>query len=115
MIRQPPRSTRTDTLFPYTTLFRSDQDALGRRGLHLPQPARLRRWHRLRAAPRRPRPRRAAPRLEARRVLAAPAAPRGGDEQRGPRDLHAAGVEAPRLGRGRLRVPLVVQDRKSVV
>src|SRR3546814_19068419 len=27
MIRRPPRSTRTDTLFPYTTLFRS---ALGR-------------------------------------------------------------------------------------
>src|SRR3546814_19508601 len=28
MIRRPPRSTRTDTLFPYTTLFRShiDQD-----------------------------------------------------------------------------------------
>src|SRR3546814_1203197 len=25
MIRRPPRSTRTDTLFPYTTLFRSDQ------------------------------------------------------------------------------------------
>src|SRR3546814_6876726 len=25
MIRLPPRSTRTDTLFPYTTLFRSDQ------------------------------------------------------------------------------------------
>src|SRR3546814_15750312 len=25
MIRQPPRSTRTDTLFPYTTLFRSEQ------------------------------------------------------------------------------------------
>src|SRR3546814_13597494 len=24
MIRQPPRSTRTDTLFPYTTLFRSN-------------------------------------------------------------------------------------------
>src|SRR3546814_6717799 len=24
MIRPPPRSTRTDTLFPYTTLFRSD-------------------------------------------------------------------------------------------
>src|SRR3546814_4133100 len=24
MIRLPPRSTRTDTLFPYTTLFRSD-------------------------------------------------------------------------------------------
>src|SRR3546814_5881703 len=27
MIRRPPRSTRTDTLFPYTTLFRSDQVA----------------------------------------------------------------------------------------
>src|SRR3546814_4797912 len=25
MIRQPPRSTRTDTLFPYTTLFRSPE------------------------------------------------------------------------------------------
>src|SRR3546814_7754095 len=25
MIRRPPRSTRTDTLFPYTTLFRSNQ------------------------------------------------------------------------------------------
>src|SRR3546814_7325737 len=27
MIRRPPRATRTDTLFPYTTLFRSPQDA----------------------------------------------------------------------------------------
>src|SRR3546814_9720418 len=27
MIRRPPRSTRTDTLFPYTTLFRSDVHA----------------------------------------------------------------------------------------
>src|SRR3546814_4345412 len=26
MIRRPPRSTRTDTLFPYTTLFRSNPD-----------------------------------------------------------------------------------------
>src|SRR3546814_8824186 len=26
MIRRPPRSTRTDTLFPYTTLFRSPQN-----------------------------------------------------------------------------------------
>src|SRR3546814_10195978 len=30
MLRRPPRSTRTDTLFPYTTLFRST----GRRGFH---------------------------------------------------------------------------------
>src|SRR3546814_19998603 len=29
MLRQPPRSTRTDTLFPYTTLFRSDGGAAG--------------------------------------------------------------------------------------
>src|SRR3546814_8846746 len=27
MIRRPPRSTRTDTLFPYTTLFRSADTA----------------------------------------------------------------------------------------
>src|SRR3546814_3007331 len=27
MIRRPPRSTRTDTLFPYTTLFRSRRDS----------------------------------------------------------------------------------------
>src|SRR3546814_3851409 len=43
MIRRPPRSTRTDTLFPYTTLFRSlghllarqVGDRIGRRDLHL--------------------------------------------------------------------------------
>src|SRR3546814_1454030 len=34
MIRRPPRSTRTDTLFPYTTLFRSCPDAL----IHLAWP-----------------------------------------------------------------------------
>src|SRR3546814_6112502 len=35
MIRRPPRATRTDTLFPYTTLFRSRvaAAALRRRGL----------------------------------------------------------------------------------
>src|SRR3546814_5884827 len=32
MIRRPPRSTRTDTLFPYTTLFRSNR---------YPRPARV--------------------------------------------------------------------------
>src|SRR3546814_7511246 len=31
MIRRPPRSTRTDTLFPYTTLFRSGRGGLGPR------------------------------------------------------------------------------------
>src|SRR3546814_10861061 len=32
-IRRPPRSTRTDTLFPYTTLFRSPLDASVQQGL----------------------------------------------------------------------------------
>src|SRR3546814_16316920 len=43
MIRRPPRSTRTDTLFPYTTLFRSERAAhpaaaqgLPRCAFHLP-------------------------------------------------------------------------------
>src|SRR3546814_5393477 len=31
MIRRPPRSTRTDTLFPYTTLFRSRSRPTGHR------------------------------------------------------------------------------------
>src|SRR3546814_16487394 len=38
MIRRPPRSTRTDTLFPYTTLFRSfaeQHDVLAARGERL--------------------------------------------------------------------------------
>src|SRR3546814_8229661 len=32
MIRRPPRSTRTDTLFPYTTLFRSFRPSEAARG-----------------------------------------------------------------------------------
>src|SRR3546814_19629611 len=50
MIRRPPRSTRTDTLFPYTTLFRSPGG-----GLHLRRPAgdRLRYRRLCRAQPRR--------------------------------------------------------------
>src|SRR3546814_4672227 len=33
MIRRPPRSTRTDTLFPYTTLFRSQSETRAVRDL----------------------------------------------------------------------------------
>src|SRR3546814_8683828 len=43
MIRRPPRSTRTDTLFPYTTLFRSSSRrpaSVGPLSGHRPQPAR---------------------------------------------------------------------------
>src|SRR3546814_13990869 len=51
MLRRPPRSTRTDTLFPYTTLFRSHGRAVlqahGRRG---PRPV-IARPLRLRALP----------------------------------------------------------------
>src|SRR3546814_8489300 len=36
MIRRPPRSTRTDTLFPYTTLFRSARELAARLGLRGP-------------------------------------------------------------------------------
>src|SRR3546814_1505383 len=35
MIRRPPRSTRTDTLFPYTTLFRSSFLSRSRRRIQL--------------------------------------------------------------------------------
>src|SRR3546814_15376762 len=35
MIRRPPRSTRTDTLCPYTTLFRSQLEALAEEGLEI--------------------------------------------------------------------------------
>src|SRR3546814_13597727 len=37
MIRRPPRSTRTDTLFPYTTLFRSSVYAT----VYLPVPSEM--------------------------------------------------------------------------
>src|SRR3546814_14260318 len=38
MIRRPPRSTRTDTLFPYTTLFRSRGGTRLRNGIRLTPP-----------------------------------------------------------------------------
>src|SRR3546814_8309000 len=43
MIRRPPGSTRTDTLFPYTTLFRSDACARRRRTADRAWPPRRRR------------------------------------------------------------------------
>src|SRR3546814_3711078 len=38
MIRRPPRSTRTDTLFPYTTLFRSSPSLRDREDLNFRSP-----------------------------------------------------------------------------
>src|SRR3546814_7083659 len=54
MIRRPPRSTRTDTLFPYTTLFRSsDPCASGQTQSWPPADQQLMRQRRaLRIAPR---------------------------------------------------------------
>src|SRR3546814_4387623 len=52
MIRRPPRSTRTDTLFPSTTLFRSATDQLsasggiGRKSDAVPARAYIREWRR---------------------------------------------------------------------
>src|SRR3546814_20882429 len=57
MIRRPPRSTRTDTLFPYTTLFRSarphgqsrteaDRESAGDAGVDCGQAEGQRRLHR---------------------------------------------------------------------
>src|SRR3546814_3156533 len=40
MIRRPPRSTRTDTLFPYTTLFRSRRAGFARSRWHRARPSR---------------------------------------------------------------------------
>src|SRR3546814_13646078 len=51
MIRRPPRSTRTDTLFPYTTLFRSMHLIVDVVTEAVPlDDASVRRPHRLRAA-----------------------------------------------------------------
>src|SRR3546814_7539912 len=56
MIRRPPRSTRTDTLFPYTTLFRShgggDRHQHGKR--HQPRNRVLKQRHHPRGEQRRP-------------------------------------------------------------
>src|SRR3546814_14297694 len=40
MIRRPPRFTRTDTLFPYTTLFRSDGELEKAIAATIPEPER---------------------------------------------------------------------------
>src|SRR3546814_1115605 len=49
MIRRPPRSTRTDTLFPYTTLFRSSCSGARcpRQGGQVVDWRRAPKWHRL--------------------------------------------------------------------
>src|SRR3546814_20063213 len=116
MIRLPPRSTRTDTLFPYTTLFRSVRAlAFGRLAAVVAKPdadvpARGGRTDR-----RCPRHRRLWPARRARPVAGAGADRDGGpplrlhaatqgDVRRGPRDADRCAA------RGAVR-----RDRKSVV
>src|SRR3546814_3023470 len=76
MIRRPPRSTLTDTLFPYTTLFRSEHLSARSHGGGLPRAARR---ARARAAPRLRRAHeRGAGRVHARRLRPRPPADAGG-------------------------------------
>src|SRR3546814_17245890 len=69
MIRRPPRSTRTDTLFPYTTLFRSGEVERADLDERQPRQDRALDWHLLHRHP--------------------PAARRGDAAQEPPRHLRA--------------------------
>src|SRR3546814_15537269 len=110
MLRRPPRSTRTDTPFPYTTLFRSHESLLLQR-LERPDPV-LRQAHRrpleLPAVRRHARPARAAGRAFRGAALGARATGRRQRRGRGPGDrpalrlarlgaAHVAGSERPAL------------------
>src|SRR3546814_13753733 len=86
MIRRPPRSTRTDTLFPYTTLFRSLQPV--EPGPHIGRPA---------APAGRPRARRDLAQLVGQHVRPEPLVPR----------------PQPALDRGQPGTAVAERDRKS--
>src|SRR3546814_12281260 len=101
MIRRPPRSTRTDTLFPYTTLFRSPdprQPGLSRIALGAGQERdRLSRRNRARPARLSPRvtrrPDRDRVRLAGARRAAAPGElRRASDRERVGKDVSTSGV-----------------------
>src|SRR3546814_14819509 len=103
MIRRPPRSTRTDTLVPYTTLFRSGAPRA------FPTAARIARARREDSNERRPQQ---PPRLDRQLRLGLGRLPPSGPFRgRQPDQLHLSGrgpAGARRHGRG-------LQDRKSVV
>src|SRR6056297_1154569 len=92
MIRRPPRSTRTDTLFPYTTLFRS-RDAPGGDGPSGGGRRRLRPGRRGALRQPRLRPRLGLPAGQGRRTAALP---RGAGAV--PRGLRAVGRVGPPRG-----------------
>src|SRR3546814_11821035 len=89
MLRRPPRSTRTDTLFPYTTLFRSREDL--RRAL-------FRALRAERAGRRVPAFRRLAPRRAAGDELLHPVLVRAGSRGGLPGRLSAGPAPAARVG-----------------
>src|SRR3546814_19008558 len=94
MIRRPPRSTRTDTLFPYTTLFRSPES--GRNGWRLTHgPGRAARAHH----PRMLRCRAAAP-AAARDLAAHRSAEIDGLPQHRDPDRSGVRAEERRVGKG---------------
>src|SRR3546814_3214761 len=93
MRRRPPRSTRTDTLFPYTTLFRSECDRPGRRRLFGLYRAGSRGAGRDRPVPRQDLGR--AKHDRHRRAMPAARPPRDGRRREAP----ARARTAPRLGR----------------
>src|SRR3546814_5529123 len=101
MIRRPPRSTRTDTLFPYTTLFRSWRDVRSGGSLQSFRSRCLEDFRpgnaaRLRSG--------GAVRLDGRRLLSAP--------QHVPRGTSGIDAGLPR-GEGAHRVARRREDRKS--
>src|SRR3546814_3900426 len=65
MIRRPPRSTRTDTLFPYTTLFRSVSNGPGQcKIIALPRAVAIHGRHQQFARPQSGQPRRMRQRID---------------------------------------------------
>src|SRR3546814_15869978 len=98
MIRRPPRSTRTDTLFPYTTLFRSLTEP--HEGEHRKGGAGL---DQLEVAGNRPQPRRNE------------AAADDTDDGQHQRDDKRASAGHRRPEGDALDDPIEVRDRKSVV
>src|SRR3546814_18110110 len=124
MIRRPPRSTRTDTLFPYTTLFRSSTPQNAKRASPAGK-ARLRRFWRLKpllfrggannlTLERKPTEtlvelRDLTRSVEHTPMAAGPCRVRGGVDF----ERHRVALFAP--GRARLIFGAIGQDRKSVV
>src|SRR3546814_11132300 len=113
MTRRPTRFTRTDTLFPYTTLFRSGAIHCAIRGnhngriLHGTGPGRSDRLRRFDP------PRAGLPRTVL--VVASPTGTGGASGRHLLRPLPASGAPAPAAGRPTARFPAGTPDRRPPV